>query len=145
MLFNFANVLVFLVIGLGFVFVSLLMSSLVRPRVPTKAKLASYECGEIPTEPAWINFNIRFYILAILFIIFDVEIAFMFPVGVVFRQWVADGNGVMALLEIAVFVLVLLLGLVYVWRQGDLEWARKSVLPDRNMGTEIMKKASSIP
>lgn len=145
MLFGFANVLVFLVIGAGFVFVSLLLGSLIRPRIPTKEKLATYECGELPTEPAWINFNIRFYLLAILFIIFDVEIALMFPVGVVFRQWVNEGNGLLALLEILVFVLILLLGLIYAWVKGDLEWVKKVVSSDKNRGTEIIPKASSIP
>ena len=145
MLFNFGNVLVFLVIGLGFVFASLLVGSILRPVVPTKEKLATYECGETPLEPAWMNFNIRFYLIAILFIIFDVEIAFMFPVGAVFRQWVAEGNGLLALIEVSVFVLILLLGLVYAWLKGDLEWVKKVVSSDKNMGTEMMPKASRIP
>lgn len=145
MLFNFANVLVFLLIGLGFVFVSLLLGSLVRPRIPTKEKLASYECGEIPLEPAWINFNIRFYLIAILFIIFDVEIAFMFPVGVVFRQWVENSQGLLALIEITAFVLILLLGLVYVWVKGDLEWVKKVVITGKNEGSQVVPRASSIP
>lgn len=145
MLFNFGNVLVFLLVGLGFVFVSLVLGHLVRPKVPTTEKLATYECGEIPTEPAWINFNIRFYLLALLFIIFDVEIAFMFPVGAVFRQWVRDGSGLLALAEIGVFVLLLLLGLVWAWVKGDLDWVKKFVVGDKNKGTEIVAQASKIP
>ena len=145
MLFDFANVLVFIVVGLGFVFVSLLISRLVRPSVPTPAKLVTYECGEIPIEPAWVSFNIRFYILALLFIIFDVEIAFMFPVGAVFKAWVQEGKGALALAEIGLFVLVLVLGLIYAWVKGDLEWVKKVDLAEKRLGTEIFRKASQVP
>jgi NADH-quinone oxidoreductase subunit A len=144
MLFSFGNVLVFLLVGIGFVFMSLLIGHLVRPKVPTQEKLATYECGELPTGGAWVNFNIRFYIIALLFIIFDVEIAFMFPVGVVFRQWIKDGAGVLALAEIAVFVLILMLGLVYAWVKGDLEWVKKVSLEERVAGSEVVPKASKI-
>ena len=145
MLFNFGNVLVFLVVGTGFVFASLLVSRLLRPHAPFREKLMSYECGEIPTEGGRINFNIRFYIFALIFIVFDVEIGLMFPVGVVFRRWVQEGRGLTALVEIAVFVLILLLGLVYVWAKGDLVWVKKMVLDERNIGTEVMPRASRVP
>jgi NADH-quinone oxidoreductase subunit A len=145
MLFSFGNILIFLIVGLGFVFASLMIGYLVRPKVPTPEKLTTYECGEIPTENAWFNFNIRFYIMALLFIIFDVEIAFMFPVGVVFRQWIKDGSGVLALAEIGIFVLILILGLVYTWVKGDLEWVKKFAIEDKSRGTEIVPKASKVP
>lgn len=144
MLFNFANVLIFLLVGVGFVFVSLTLGYFIRPKAPFPEKLATYECGELPTGPAWVNFNIRFYILALLFIIFDVEIAFMFPIGVVFKQWVKDGSGLVALAEIGTFVLILLLGLVYAWVKGDLEWVKKFPIEERNIGTEIMGRASKV-
>lgn len=144
MLFNFANVLIFLLVAVGFVFVSLTLGYFLRPKVPFAEKLATYECGELPTGPAWINFNLRFYILALLFIIFDVEIAFMFPIGAVFKQWIQDGSGLLALAEIAVFVLILLLGLVYAWVKGDLEWMKKVTSEDRNIGTDVMSQSSRI-
>ena len=144
MLFNFANVLIFLAVGIGFVFVSLTIGHLVRPKVPNDEKLATYECGEIVTENAWVNFNIRFYIIALLFIIFDVEIAFMFPVATVFRQWIKDGAGVLALAEIGAFVLILLLGLVYAWVKGDLEWVKKVAMEEKMQGTKVVPKASQI-
>ncbi len=144
MLFNFANVLIFLLVAFGFVFASMTLGHFLRPKVPFPEKLATYECGEIPNEPAWINFNIRFYILALLFIIFDVEIAFMFPIGAVFKQWIKDGSGLLALAEIGTFVFILLLGLIYAWTKGDLEWAKKVPLENRNIGTEIMDKASRV-
>jgi len=144
MLFNFANVLIFLLVAVGFVMVSLALGHFLRPKVPFPEKLSTYECGELPTGPAWINFNIRFYILALLFIIFDVEIVFMFPVATVFKQWIKDGSGRMALAEIGAFVGILLLGLAYAWLKGDLEWAKQIQDLKEHQGTEIVPKASNI-
>lgn len=145
MLFNFSNVLVFLLVGVGFVFISLLLSRLLRPHAPFREKLLTYECGEVPTEGGRINFNIRFYIFALIFIIFDVELALMFPVGVVFKKWVQRGDGALALYEIGVFVLILLLGLIYVWTKGDLEWMKKVATNEGRIGLETVLKASRVP
>jgi len=125
MYFQFANVLVFF--GITFVFVGgmLLLASVLRPNNPETVKLSSYECGEPPTGGAWINFNIRFYIVALIFVIFDVEIAFIYPVAAVFKEWVAKGQGLFALAEIVVFLGILFVGLIYVWKKGDLEWLKR--------------------
>ena len=125
MLFDFANVLVFTVIGLGFVGVNLFIGRLLRPSNPPVRKLSTYECGEPAMGSAWVNFNIRFYIVALIFIIFEVEIAFIFPVASVFRRWLEGGQGVFAFFEILIFVGILFLGLVYAWVKGDLEWVKK--------------------
>ena len=125
MLFDFANVLVFTVIGLGFVGVNLFIGRLLRPSNPQVRKLSTYECGEPAMGSAWVNFNIRFYIVALIFIIFEVEIAFVFPVASVFRRWLEGGQGVFAFFEILIFVGILFLGLVYAWVKGDLEWVKK--------------------
>ena len=125
MLFDFANVLVFTVLGLGFVGVNLLIGRLLRPSNPQIRKLSTYECGEPAMGSAWVNFNIRFYIVALIFIIFEVEIAFVFPVATVFRRWLEGGQGVFAFFEILIFVGILFLGLVYAWVKGDLEWVKK--------------------
>lgn len=125
MLFDYANVLIFTAVGVGFIFVTLFVGSLVRPNIPTLEKLSTYECGEIPVGSAWMNFNIRFYVVALVFVVFDVEVAFMFPVARVFRTWVESGNGVVALLEIFVFIAILLLGFAYAWMKGDLDWVKK--------------------
>jgi NADH-quinone oxidoreductase subunit A len=74
--------------------------------------------------PAWFNFNPRFYIIALIYIVFDVEIAFIYPVATVFKRWVDQGSGLFAFVEIFLFVAILMLGLVYVWAKGDLEWIR---------------------
>src|SRR5882724_9120038 len=121
MYFQFANVLVFFGITVLFVGGMLALGTLLRPDNPEALKLTSYECGEPPTGSAWVNFNIRFYVVALVFVIFDVEIAFIIPVATVFKQWVKNGQGLYALTEIGVFLAILFVGLAYVWVKGDLE------------------------
>ena len=125
MYFQFASVLVFLLLGAGLVLLMTGLSRLLRPHNPEPGKLATYECGEPPTGTAWINFNIRFYLVALIFVIFDVEVAFIYPVAVVFRDWVLKGQGLLVLVEILTFVGILFIGLVYVWVKRDLEWLKK--------------------
>ena len=124
MLYNFANVLAFLILGAAFVGVNLLIGRLLRPNNPQENKLTTYECGEPVVGSAWVNFNIRFYIVALIFIIFEVEIAFIFPVATAYRHWVDAGQGLFAFIEILIFVAILILGLVYAWKKGDLEWVK---------------------
>ena len=125
MLFDFANVLVFTALGLGFVGVNLLIGRVLRPANPQARKLSTYECGEPSTGSAWVNFNIRFYLVALVFIIFEVEIAFIFPVAVVFRNLIESGEGLFAFIKIFVFIGILFLGLIYSWVKGDLDWIKK--------------------
>lgn len=125
MLLDFANVFVFTLAAVGFIGVTLLIGRLLRPSNPQERKLSTYECGEPAAGSAWVNFNIRFYIVALIFIIFEVEIAFVFPVAAVFRRWIESGQGLFAFVEILVFVGILFLGLVYAWAKGDLEWVKK--------------------
>jgi NADH-quinone oxidoreductase subunit A len=125
MLFDFANVLVFMILGGAFVGVNLLIGRLLRPNNPQTRKLSTYECGEPATGSAWVNFNIRFYIIALIFIIFEVEIAFIFPVATIFRNWIEQGQGLFAFVEIALFIGILFIGLIYAWAKGDLEWVKK--------------------
>ena len=131
MLFNLANILLFLVLAAGFLVVTLTAGRIVRPNVPNDPhKRDTYECGEKPLTKAWFNFNPRFYIVALVFLIFDVEIAFTYPVGVALRRWVADGAGGAAVAELLVFMAILALGLAYVWVKGDLEWLKRVVTDD---------------
>src|SRR5215831_19258213 len=125
MQFDLVNVLVFAILGAGFLAATLLVGSLLRPNTPDPEKLGIYECGEKPVQQAWFNFNPRFYIIALIFLIFDVEVAFTYPVATVFRRWVADGAAAFAFVELFVFIAILVLGLAYVWRKGDLEWIRR--------------------
>ena len=127
MAFHFANVLIFSAVAVGLVFLVLLIGKFLRPNVPDPEKATIYECGERPIGPAWFAFNPRFYIVALIFVIFDVEVVFMFPVVAVFRRWMEAGFGLWAYLEITVFVAILAAGLAYVWSQGDLAWVKKTV------------------
>ena len=126
MLFDYANVVVFTLLGVGFLFTTLLVGSLVRPQVPTLEKLETYECGELPTGSAWMNFNIRFYVVALIFVVFDVEVAFMFPIARVFKELALKGDGIgLVVAEVFAFVAILLIGFVYAWKKGDLDWVKK--------------------
>ena len=125
MYFQFGNVLVFLLLGFVLAAMMLGLGRLLRPANPEAQKLSSYECGEPPTGSAWINFNIRFYLVALVFVIFDVELAFMYPVMAVFRRWVTEGRGLYALAEILLFIGILAVGLAYVWAKRDLEWVKR--------------------
>ena len=122
--FHFANVLLFTVTAIGFVLLSLVGGSFLRPNNPTAEKSMIYECGEKPIGHAWYNFNPRFYLIALVFVIFEVEIAFMYPVAAVYRWFVAHGSGLLVFAEIFVFVAILSVGLAYVWAMGDLEWVK---------------------
>ena len=124
MLFDLASIFFFVVVGVSVPLLMLTLGWLVRPHTPNPEKLTTYECGEIPVQAAWFNFNPRFYIVALVFLVFDVEVAFTYPVAVVFRRWVAVGAGGVAFVELGVFVAILVLGLAYVWRRGDLDWIR---------------------
>ena len=125
MYFELANILLFAGLALFTVFILLVVAKLARPSEPSPAKNSTYECAEPPASPAWFNFNPRFYVIALVFLIFDVEVAFTYPVAVVFRRWVAQGNGGVAFAELFTFVAILLVGLAYVWVKGDLEWIRR--------------------
>ena len=123
--FEFANVLVYILLGAITAALLLGLGWLLRPSNPERRKLSTYECGEPPSGSAWINFNIRFYLVALIFVVFDVEVAFVYPVVVAFRQYVAQGKGLLVLAELLLFVGILFVGLVYVWAKRDLEWVKR--------------------
>ena len=125
MQFSLANILFFVGVGIMIPALMLFVGWLLRPRVPQKEKALIYECGEVPVEQAWFNFNPRFYIVALIFLIFDVEVAFTYPVASVFTRWAAMGEGALAFFEILTFIFILGLGLAYVWVRGDLEWLKR--------------------
>lgn len=116
---DYLGVLMFLVAGTLFVSVTLFVSSLVRPSKFTTEKYIPYECGEDPVGSSRVQFNIRFYVFALAFIIFDVEAVFLFPWAVVYQDL-----GLFAFVEGLIFIGILALGLAYLWAKGDLEWVR---------------------
>jgi NADH-quinone oxidoreductase subunit A len=110
-------ILLFIGVAAGLGVVLLVVGMLAGPRRPETVKLAPYECGFEAFEDARMRFDVRYYLLAILFIIFDLEIAFLFPWAVVFQH-----IGIVALIEMALFLLLLVVGFAYVWKKGALEW-----------------------
>ena len=117
MLAEYWPVLLFIAVAAGLGVVLLVLGLLAGPRRPEAEKLAPYECGFEAFEDARMRFDVRYYLLAILFIIFDLEIAFLFPWAVVFKQ-----IGLIALIEMGLFLLLLVIGFAYVWTKGALEW-----------------------
>jgi len=95
----------------------LAVSALLGPRRPSAVKEQPFECGNVSSGPAWGRFSVKFYLTAILFIVFDVEVVFLYPWALQFRRL-----GVFGFVEMMIFLFVLTLGLVYVWRKGALEW-----------------------
>ena len=118
MLTDYAFAAFFIFFGFFFVGAALVAAWLVRPQRPGKIKGDIYECGEETRGPAWIRFNVRFYLVALAFVIFDVEAAFLFPWAVKARQL-----GLYAFAEVFVFVAILIIALAYAWRKGGLKWA----------------------
>jgi NADH-quinone oxidoreductase subunit A len=114
--------LVLAAVALGLGTVILLLNGLLGPSKPTASKLDTFETGNEPEGDARQRFSIRFYLVAILFILFDIEVVFLFPWAVLFKDYVAAGMGTFIFVEMAVFVGILAMGLAYVWRKGALEW-----------------------
>lgn len=163
MYFDYLNVLVFAAVGIVFVFANLLIASVIRPKRTNPEGLETYECGEEAIGSAWITFDIRYYTVALVYVVFAVEIAFLFPWALVFREATAGvgaaagrGIGLFALVEGFTFVAILFLGLLYVWAKGDLDWVlsfdrsayqprgevrRESLLP--NVGEIEAQRAAS--
>ena len=122
---DFIPVIIFTALAIGLIAGPLVIQYFISPRHNKGGeKLVSYECGEVPEGSAWIKFNIRFYIIALIFIIFDVEVVFLFPWAAVYQDFIASGNGALVLFEMLIFVLILLLGFAYAWIKGDLDWVK---------------------
>ena len=124
MRFDFSVVLIYCAVCAAIVGVALYLSRLLTPHLPDPEKASTYECGERPIGSGWFSFNPRFYLMALVFIVFDVEIALTFPVATVVRAWVEKGQGLLAVVEIVLFLVILAAGLAYVWGRGDLDWVR---------------------
>jgi len=97
--------------------VTLIAASLLRPKKPSKAKLETYECGMETVGDTWVQFRVQYYVLALVFVVFDIEAILLFPIAVAFNalSW-------FAVLNVIIFILILLAALVYAWRKGALEW-----------------------
>jgi NADH-quinone oxidoreductase subunit A len=117
MLTDFGRVFIFFLVGFIFTACGIAFAWLIRPSRAYPNKLTSYECGEEPIGSPWIKMNIRFYVIALIFLIFDVEIVFLFPWAIVFQKL-----GMFAFVEMLIFIAILLVGYAHVWVKGDLDW-----------------------
>lgn len=102
----------------------MIVTRLLSPTKKTPLKDLPYECGEMPIGDAWASFNVRFYVVGLIFIIFDVESVLMFPVASIFKKLNAMGYGGYALIILLSFISVLVEGIAYCWKKGDLDWVR---------------------
>ncbi len=126
MLTEFGKIFIFILVGIVFVGIAIIMAYLVRPKRPTAEKQTTYECGENPIGSSWQKFNIRFYVVALIFLIFDVEVVMLFPWAINYRDYGFYGFAVGA-----IFLIVLFIGMIYEWRKGDLEWERSEpIIPN---------------
>jgi len=139
---GFGIVLLFLIGGLVFILVTLGLGRILRPSRPNQEKLTTYESGEDPVGPAWGTFNVRFYIIALIFLLFEVELVFLFPWAIVFgnAEKINATNGLwgwFSLIEALVFVGMLAVGLAYTWKKGMLDWVKPQ--------TGVKEETSTVP
>jgi NADH-quinone oxidoreductase subunit A len=142
--YQFAAVLAFAAVAVLLPFGLLAGFKAIRPSFPSEDKSLIYECGEKPIGRAWFNFNPRFYLVALVFVIFEVDLALTFPVAVVYKDWVAAGPQFawVAFVELFLFIAILMVGLVWVWAHGDLEWVKKLAVIDDSPDADDERPAS---
>ena len=116
------SVCIFLGFGLGFVLLNLLVGKLLRPSLPNTEKQAIYECGEPTIGTSWVQFDLRFYIVALFYLVFDVEVALIYPWAVIYRQFPTE-----ALVLGIPFVGIIVIGFAYEWYSGSLDWVRSNI------------------
>jgi len=117
MILDYGYVGLFLLFGIAFVASALIVSWLLRPRASDIVKNSTYECGESPRGDSWVQFNVHYYLIALIFVIFDVDVLFFVPWAVAFREL-----GLIAYIEMLIFIIILVLGLAYAWKKGALNW-----------------------
>ncbi|MBM3329151.1 MAG: NADH-quinone oxidoreductase subunit A [Calditrichaeota bacterium] len=133
---QFTPILIFFATGALVVLAALVVNRLLAPRKPGPVKESTYECGEEPVGSPWIRFNTRFYVIALIFLVFDVEVLFTFPWALNLREL-----GLFAWIDMAVFFAILAVGLAYVWGKGDLEWIK----PSSGASRTIRRPANATP
>lgn len=114
---DYLYVLIFIILGIVFVAAAIIFAKILAPSKPYPEKQSTYECGEKPVGSAWVQFNFRYYLVAMLFVIFDVEVVFLLPWAVAFKRL-----GLFAFIEMMIFLGILVIAWVYAWRKGALEW-----------------------
>jgi NADH-quinone oxidoreductase subunit A len=126
------GILLFTVAGFGIVFAGLLIGKFVRPHLPHPEKLAPYECGEPAIGESWVQFDLRFYTVALIFIVFDVEIALLWPWATVYREM-----GAPAFWAFFVFFILIAIPFLYEWKSGYLNWVRACGGQKERLGSNV--------
>jgi NADH-quinone oxidoreductase subunit A len=121
MIAGYIPILIMLIVAIGFSIVTVVLSRLVGKRQDSREKLMAYECGNDPVGNARSRFPIKFYVVAMLFIIFDIEAIFLYPWAIIYRNLKIFG-----LIEMIIFIGILFIGFIYVWKKGALEWGSKN-------------------
>ena len=116
------SILIMIALGAGFALISVLLSNVLGPRKPTPEKLAPYECGMPPVGDARERQSVKFYLVAMIFLLFDIEVAFLYPWAMALRDL-----GWAGFVQVVLFILLLLFGYIYVWRKGVLDWGNERV------------------
>ena len=114
---DYLPILILVIVATAFACIALIVPTLLGPRRPNETKLLPYESGKIPFGDAWRRFPVKYYLTAILFIVLDIAVIFLYPWATVFRELKVFG-----LIAMAIFVIILLVGYVYIWKKGALEW-----------------------
>ena len=145
-LFDYAPIALMFVVAMGFAASQILVTQLIGPRKRTAVKLMPYECGKDPVGSARDKFSIKFYTVAVIFLLFDIEVLFMIPFAVAFKTLLAEEKisgvafGTIALLEILVFIATLIIGYIYVWKKGTFDWGIQARVEARAEAKELLNK-----
>lgn len=145
-LFDYAPIGIMFIVAMGFAASQILVTQLIGPRKRTALKLMPYECGKDPVGSARDRFSIKFYTVAVIFLLFDIEVLFMIPFAVAFKSLLAAEKisgvafGTVALLEIIAFIATLVVGYIYVWKKGTFDWSVQARAEARVEAHELVDK-----
>lgn len=146
-LFDYAPIAVMFIVAMGFAASQIVVTQLVGPRKRTAVKLMPYECGKDPVGSARDRFSVKFYTVAVIFLLFDIEVLFMIPFAVAFKTLLAAQNvsgavmyGTIAFIEIMVFIATLIVGYIYVWKKGTFDWGVQARAEARAEAHELTTK-----
>lgn len=145
-LFDYAPIVLMFVVAIGFAGSQILVTQLIGPRKRTATKLMPYECGKDPVGSARDRFSIKFYTVAVIFLLFDIEVLFMIPFAVAFKSLIGAEKlsgiayGTIALIEILIFISTFIVGFIYVWKKGIFDWGIEARAEARAESHELLNK-----
>ncbi|MEZ5426127.1 MAG: NADH-quinone oxidoreductase subunit A [Pyrinomonadaceae bacterium] len=145
-LFDYAPIALMFVVAMGFAASQILVTQLIGPRKRTATKLMPYECGKDPVGSARDRFSIKFYTVAVIFLLFDIEVLFMVPFAVAFKTLLGEERlgaaayGTIALIEILIFIATFIIGYIYVWKKGTFDWGEQARAEARAESHALLNK-----